>query len=110
MASNAAERKRAQRARQKAAGQAEVKINLYQIERDRLAHLCAVQGTADQPASVEDVVALLIRDRVAWLDRQLAELPAVCPKCQKPTPLGCGGLFKGDGACFLSAHGRALKL
>lgn len=105
-----AERKRAQRARQKAAGQEKVELTLYQVERDRLDWLCAIQGTADKPASREDVMALLIRDRVAHVEAQLATGPATCPKCQKPTPLGCGGLLKGDSACFLTHQVRALKL
>lgn len=105
----AAERKRKSREKLKQFDIKVVEVKLSATERTDLAELCKVRGGVRGEYTADEYVALLIRRDKERLNAQLAEL-GCCGKCGDKLPGGCGGLFKGDSACYHTHKARELML
>lgn len=110
-----AERQRRFRERAKRAiaeSGAVIQVMLQAVELARLNELCKARAVIGDPYSHDEFVSTLIaRDWERW-QQQLAELESrgPCKKCGNPLPTGCGGLFQGDAACYLTTDKRELML
>lgn len=105
----ARERKRRQRERLQAFDIKIVEVKLSAKERDNLARNCQVRGGVRGPYDSDEYISTLIRRDTERLNRQLKKL-GTCPKCKAQLPEGCGGLFKGDSACWQTADYKKLSL
>jgi len=98
VAKTAAERKAAQRERQKQSGVTEKRFNLDDQEVAMLAENCALRRPGRDPYDEDEYITLLIRKDNAELQAQLAELSK--RKCEK-----CGDVLPGDrGGCVFSTE------
>lgn len=104
-----AERKRKSREKLKQFDIKVVEVKLSATERATLGELCKVRGgVRGEYAADEYIATLILRDKER-LDTELAALGS-CSKCGDALPGGCGGLFKGEAACYHTHQARELML
>ena len=104
-------RKALQRERDKAAGFKRVELRLSPDAAQKLEQACTVRGGSLGPYELQEYVETLIRqdaERLAIHLEQLAQAP--CGYCGKMLPEGCGGAFRGEGACFKTREEKQLLL
>ncbi|EPY3064533.1 hypothetical protein ACW6RU_001585 [Shigella sonnei] len=109
MAKSPTERKAAHRARQAAAGNVRHELVLTRDEAEMLDKNCQRRNPGRAPYSRNEYISLLILCDNARLDKQEAKL-GICPRCNKPLPVGCQGDFKGEGACWLTWNYKVMNL
>ncbi|TMP23765.1 hypothetical protein [Pseudoalteromonas ruthenica] len=105
----AAERKRKSRANRKRNGIDEIRIELAQVDVERMdyARVTRAIGTGE-PYSRTEYIARLIREDAARLKEQISE--AKCERCTNPLPEGCAGVCRGESACFHFMFNKGLRL
>lgn len=102
MAKTAAQRKQDQRERDKALGSVDVRLTLTDKMGERLDKICE----AREFDRAELIQALIYQDSL--LVDELTKDFGLCEFCSKPLPVGCGGQWKGAGACFKTVKQREL--
>lgn len=106
----AAARKRRQRARQaNEFGKNRLELVLSDRELQMLDENCQRRNPGREPYSKADYVSLLILCDNERLARQEAAL-GTCERCNETLPTGCGGLFRGESACWFMRDSRQLNL
>ena len=105
----AAERKRRQRERQRSFGRHVIEVVLSDREFEQMKQSCSLRAAGRDPYDMDEYISTLIRRDHERLTAQLAELGAR-PKCGDVLPDGCGGLFKGEEACWLTFEAKKLLL
>ncbi|AVJ20037.1 hypothetical protein CLM71_08555 [Serratia sp. MYb239] len=112
MAKTAAERKAAQRERQKNDGVAKFELKLDQQELEMLRENCAVRRPQREPYDMDEYITMLIRKDNAELKKQMAALSErCCGKCKDKLPgdpAGC--YFLGDSECWQTYGWHDLKI
>lgn len=109
MAKSAAERKAAQRQRVKQRGGSRDDLVLTDKEDAALEKNRRRRNPGHRPYSRTEYIGLLILCDNERLDRQEAGL-GVCQRCGNALPVGCGGDFRGEGACWFTRAFRVLNL
>jgi len=106
VAKTAAERKAAQRERQKQSGVTEKRFNLDDQEVAMLAENCALRRPFREPYEEAEYITMLIRKDNAELKQQLEERnKRCCGKCKDQLPGDPSGCcFLGDAECW-QTHG-----
>ncbi len=108
---NAKARKEAQRKRDKVLGIERVEVRLSIREREQLKTLCAARAGAGEPYSADEYISTLIRrDWEAWQAQEAELQKQTCPHCDCALPTGCGGAFKGEGACWHTSGAKVIAL
>ena len=102
-------RKQKERDRKAALGIKRIEVQLSEKERERLDELCHFRAGVGEPYTADEFISLLIHRNWEQLQSQLEEL-GTCKKCGSTLPEGCGGLFKGDSACWHTKDAKALSL
>ncbi|MGL4505841.1 MAG: hypothetical protein ACRCUF_08910 [Aeromonas sobria] len=105
------DRKAAQRERDKATGVKRVELRLPAALAEKLEMGMTVRGADLGPYGIQEYIETLIEmdaDKLALQLEQLAEVP--CRYCGKALPEGCGGSFKGEGACLKTREEKQLLL
>ncbi|GAK26238.1 hypothetical protein [Serratia liquefaciens] len=112
MAKTNAERKAAQRERQRLAGIVPVEIKLDQQEAEMLRENCAARRPQREPYDLDEYISMLIRKDNAELKKQLAARnKRCCGKCKDKLPgdpEGC--YFLGDSECWQTYGWHETKL
>ncbi|WP_323894375.1 hypothetical protein [Aeromonas veronii] len=104
-------RKEAQRKRDKVLGIKRVEVRLSIREREQLDALRAARAGADEPYSADEYLSTLIRrDWEAWQAQESELKQQTCQHCECQLPTGCGGAFKGEGACWHTSGAKAIAL
>lgn len=94
-------RQRKSRAKQKAANIHKITVNISENEMKRLDIMRVERAGIGEPYDINEYVQLLIARDWERFQKDKNELSTkACAKCRDPLPGGCGGLFKGDTACF----------
>lgn len=107
----ATKRKQEQRQRRAALGIKRVEVALSERERQQLDTLRIARAGAGEPYSADEYISTLIRrDWERWLEQEATLKQRICPNCDSPLPQGCGGTFKGESACWLTAGAKDLAL
>lgn len=107
----ATKRKQDQRARRAALGIKRVEVALSERERQLLDHLRIARACSSEPYSADEYISTLIRrDWERWLEQEAEMKQQTCPNCDCALPEGCGGTFKGEGACWLTLGEQAIAL
>ncbi|WP_323992837.1 hypothetical protein [Aeromonas dhakensis] len=107
----ATKRKQEQRQRRAALGIKRVEVALSERERQQLDHLRIARAGAGEPYSADEYISTLIRrDWERWLEQEAELKQQTCQNCDSPLPQGCGGTFKGESACWLTADAKDLAL
>lgn len=110
MAKSPAERKAAQRARQAAAGDRKIELQLDQQELLMLEHNCAARRPGREPYGMAEYIALLIRQDDARMRNRIKSLStSKCAKCGDAAPVDdcpCAG----DSTCWVTNGWHKLKL
>jgi hypothetical protein len=108
----AAERKRNQRLREAEKNAEQIIVTLEPIEQQRAAELCCVRAVIGEPYSLDEYLSTLIaRDWDRWQQEKAdLEKRGNCPKCNSPLPEGCGGLWRGETACYRTHQVKELQL
>lgn len=101
--------KRAQRERDRAAGDKVITIKLTADEVRKLELARTLRNAGAAPYPVNDYLTLLLENDVTQLVQQMAQLKP-CGRCGKTLPETCGGDFKSEAACFLNRDYRHLAL
>ncbi|CDH06559.1 49 [Xenorhabdus bovienii str. oregonense] len=110
MAKSPAERKAAQRQRQKSSGVTKIELLLDNQELDMLKQNCALRRPGRNPYDVVEYLTLLIRQDNADLQAQIQALSTrQCEKCGDNLPVAeC--CFSGESACWNTLGWHDLKL
>lgn len=104
-------RKEQQRERERELGILPVEVKLGPREREQLANGCKVRGGVRGAYEAAEYVATLIRRDAERLEAQLGDLAATsCGQCGKALPQGCGGVWRGENACWHTHGARDLEL
>ncbi|ROU17806.1 hypothetical protein EB837_03010 [Kluyvera ascorbata] len=110
MAKTAAERKSAQRARQSAAGNRKLELQLDAQEMEMLARNCATRRPGRAPYEMAEYIALLIRQDDARVSGRIKSIGKhCCGKCGDRLPVNecpCAG----DSACWVTRGWHEIKL
>ena len=107
----ATKRKQEQRARRAALGIKRVEVALSERERQQLETLRIARAGSGEPYSADEYISTLIRrDWERWLAQEAELKQQTCPNCDCALPAGCGGTFKGEGACWLTLGEQAIAL
>lgn len=104
-------RKAAQRERDRQAGVKRVELRLPAALAEKLENGMVVRGAGLGPYGIQEYIETLIEmdaERLALQLEQLAQVP--CEYCGLALPEGCGGSFKGEGACFKTREEKQLLL
>lgn len=104
-------RKAAQRERDKASGTKRVELRLSAEMAAKVEQACTIRGGSLGPYELQEYIQTLIEqdaERLAIHLEQLAQAP--CSYCGKLLPEGCGGSFRGEGACFKTREEKQLLL
>lgn len=104
-------RKAIQRERDKASGTKRIELRLSAELTAKLEQACTVRGGSLGPYEFQEYIQTLIEqdaERLAIHLEQLAQAP--CGYCGKMLPEGCGGSFRGEGACFKTREEKQLLL
>lgn len=110
MAKSAAERKKAQRARQAGSGNRKLELQLDEQELEMLARNCASRRPGRAPYDMNEYIALLIRQDDARVRGRIKSLSANrCGKCGDALPVdSCP--CDGDSACWVTRGWHETKL
>lgn len=110
MAKTAAERKAAQRARQSAAGERKLELQLDAQELDMLERNCAERRPGRDPYDYNEYIAMLIRQDDARVRGRIKAISAnQCGKCGDSLPVkSCP--CSGDSACWVTLGWHETKL
>ncbi|MNE68444.1 hypothetical protein D3C80_1641080 [compost metagenome] len=86
-------------------------VALSERERQQLDHLRIARAGSGEPYSADEYISTLIRrDWERWLEQEAALNATICPHCDSPLPSGCGGTYKGESACWLTAWNKTISL
>lgn len=108
---DATKRKQAQRARRAALGIKRVEVALSERERQQLETLRIARAGSGEPYSADEYISTLIRrDWEKWLEQEAELKTQTCQHRDCALPEGCGGTFKGEGACWLTLGEQAIAL
>lgn len=108
---DAKSRKQAQRSRDAALGIQRVEVRLSTREREQLETLRSARAGSGEPYSADENISTLIRrDWERWLEQEAELNLKKCNNCDCQLPIGCGGMFKGESACWHTAGDRTLAL
>lgn len=108
---DATKRKQAQRARRAALGIKRVEVALSERERQQLETLRIARAGSGEPYSADEYISTLIRrDWERWLEQEAELKKQVCPNRDCTLPEGCGGTFKGEAECWLTAGEKKIAL
>ena len=112
MAKTDAERKAAQRERQRIAGVVPFELKLDQQEIDMLRENCAARRPQRAPYDMDEYITMLIRKDNAELKKQLAARDSrCCGKCKDKLPGDPDGCyFLGDSECWQTYGWHETKL
>jgi hypothetical protein len=103
-------RKQKQREKLTQLGVKRVEVTLSDAEYNHLLSACEQRALTslnpDQPYSVDEYITRLIRNDVKRLAEQLEN--ASCTRCKAALPRGCGAVFRGERACWLTDNPLAL--
>ena len=110
MAKSAAERKAAQRARQSAAGERKLELQLDEQEMEMLARNCAARRPGRAPYEMAEYIALLIRQDDARVSGRIKSVgKRRCGKCGDSLPVkSCP--CDGDSQCWVTRGWHETKL
>lgn len=110
MAKTAAERKAAQRARQSAAGERKMELQLDAQELDMLERNCAERRPGREPYDYNEYIAMLIRQDDARVRGHIKAISSnQCGKCGDSLPVkSCPCI--GDSACWVTKGWHDIKL
>lgn len=110
MAKSAAERKKAQRARQSAAGERKIELLLDAQELEILEQNCAARRPGRAPYDMNEYIALLIRQDDARARGRIKSISTNrCGKCGDALPVkSCP--CAGDSQCWVTHGWHAVKL
>lgn len=106
---NDAVHKQKQRARDRAAGNKTITLNLTADEVQKLELARRLRNAGGEPYQIAEYFALLLENDAAELVRQMQALKP-CERCGKTLPETCDGDFKAEAACFLNRNYRQLAL
>lgn len=104
-------RKAEQRERDAVSGVEVLSLRLGPVELAMLREGQQARG-GDEPYSVVEYLATLLRRDHAWLQQQQGLVAGrICGQCRKPLPQGCGRVWIGEvSACELAQVERAMQL
>lgn len=105
MAKSALQRKRDQRAKQRALGDKSIEVNLSSVTQGRLEASIALRSPTGQLYSAAEYITLLILEDAKRVESMVDDL-LPCVSCRKTYPETCGGLNKGDSRCYLTNEHR----
>ena len=109
--SDATKRKQAQRARRADLGIKRVEVALSERERQQLDHLRITRAGAGAPYTADEYISTLIRrDWERWLEQESTLKTKTCQHCSNPLPVGCGGTYKGEAACWKTTGDKTIAL
>ncbi len=109
MALSDAEKKAAQRQREKDLGVVTLGVKLSAKENEQSETACKIRGGVRGPYDKDEYIATLIRRDISMLEKQLAMI-GECKGCKIPLPGGCEGVCKGQSDCFHNLEYRDLML
>lgn len=110
-AKDAKARKEEQRKRQAALGIKRVEVALSTRERETLETLRRARAGSGEPYSADEYISTLLRrDWERWQQQQAELAVQTCPNCECALPEGCGGVFKGEAACWLTTGDKTLAV
>lgn len=104
-------RKEEQRMRDAAAGIEVLSLRLGPVELAMLREGQQARG-GDEPYSVVEYLATLLRRDHAWLQQQQGLVAGrICAQCRKSLPQGCGGFWRAEATvCERAQLERAMQL
>ncbi|EAR7071096.1 hypothetical protein J8N54_001672 [Salmonella enterica] len=108
-ATNSTAYKQAQRARDKAAGNKTITINLTADEVQKLELGRRLRNAGGEPYQAGEYLALLLENDAAALVQQMKAIKP-CKRCGRTLPETCHGDNKAEAACFLNRAYRQLAL
>ncbi|MFM0769496.1 hypothetical protein [Escherichia coli] len=110
MAKSAAERKKAQRARQSAAGERKIELVIDEQELEMLERNCVARRPVRAPYDMNEYIALLIRQDDARVRGRIKSISVNrCGKCGDALPVkSCP--CDGDSACWVTRGWHETKL
>ena len=104
-------RKEAQRLRDMAMGVERKEIRFSARELDLARFGCIVRAGVAEPYELSEYVLTLVRRDYERLVAQMTEIQGtICGQCNKPLPMGCQGLFKGEAPCWFTRGPASLML
>lgn len=109
MALSDAQKKQAQRDREKSLGVVTLGVKLSATENEQIERACKVRGGVRGPYDKDEYIATLIRRDMSMLESQLLQI-GECKGCKIDLPDGCGGVCKGQSDCFHNLEYRDLML
>ncbi|HFV6983660.1 hypothetical protein LOK69_00570 [Escherichia coli] len=110
MPKSSAERKAAQRARQSAAGNRKVELQLDEQELEMLEQNCAARRPGRAPYEIGEYIALLIRQDNARVAGRIKSISSSrCGKCGDSLPVSSCPCT-GDSACWVTMGWHETKL
>ena len=109
MALSDAEKKAAQRQREKDLGVVTFGVKLSAKENEQIETACKIRGGVRGPYDKDEYIATLIRRDMSMLESQLLQI-GECKGCKIDLPEGCGGVCKGQSDCFHNLEYRDLML
>jgi len=109
MALSDAEKKAAQRQRERDLGVVTLGVKLSAKENEQIETACKIRGGVRGPYDKDEYIATLIRRDVSMLEKQLAMI-GECKGCKIDLPEGCDGICKGQSDCFHHLEYRDLML
>ena len=104
-----AQYKHEQRARERAAGNKTITLNLTADEVQKLELARRLRNAGGEPYQAGEYFALLLENDNAQLLQQMKSLKP-CARCGKTLPETCGGDNRTEAACFLNRDYRQLAL
>lgn len=104
-----AEKKRAQRKREKSFGTVNVNVKLSTKQDKELLTACEIRGGIRGPYDRNEYILTLLRRDTERLNEQLSVI-GKCTGCDKPLPQGCGGKRKAKTQCYHHFAHRELML
>ncbi len=109
MALSDAQKKAAQRDREKSLGIVTLGVKLSATENEQIERACKIRGGVRGPYDKDEYIATLIRRDMSLLESQLLQI-GECKGCKISLPDGCGGVCKGQSGCFHHLEYRDLML
>ena len=109
MALSDAEKKAAQRQREKDLGVVTLGVKLSATDNKAVQRACEIRGGVRGSYDKDEYIATLIRRDVSLLESQLLQI-GECKGCKIDLPEGCGGVCKGQSDCFHHLEYRDLML
>ena len=109
MALSDAEKKQAQRDRQKSLGVVTLGVKLSAKENEYIETACKIRGGVRGPYDKDEYIATLIRRDMSMLEKQVVMI-GNCKGCKIALPGGCDGVCKGQSDCYHTLEYRDLML